>query len=166
MSFWNLCRVSFNLYKYIKFRSWSSLDFASCISHETVYIDWKFLSHNLFIVNSPVLFFTSFRCLYQSRIFLFFYIFVLFVYLPRSLSFPPRHTYHQLIISSIHQIHDWLHMPTEDKFVLRHHGGGDDFPESMLINGLGPHQVSLRNVPVERRHKTKYFISATMTFVV
>ncbi|XP_037773206.1 laccase-2-like [Penaeus monodon] len=37
-------------------------------------------------------------------------------------------------------IHDWLHVPTEDKFVLRHHGGGDDFPESMLINGLGPHQ--------------------------
>ncbi|XP_069937854.1 uncharacterized protein [Cherax quadricarinatus] len=36
--------------------------------------------------------------------------------------------------------HDWLHMPTLDKFILRHHSGGDDFPESMLVNGQGPHQ--------------------------
>ncbi|XP_068243053.1 uncharacterized protein [Palaemon carinicauda] len=36
--------------------------------------------------------------------------------------------------------HDWLHIPTEDKYTLRHYGGGDDFPESMLVNGRGPHQ--------------------------
>nr|XP_045624166.1 laccase-2-like [Procambarus clarkii]XP_045624167.1 laccase-2-like [Procambarus clarkii] len=36
--------------------------------------------------------------------------------------------------------HDWLHIPTQDKFVLRHHGGDDDFPNSMLVNGQGPHQ--------------------------
>ncbi|XP_064087026.1 LOW QUALITY PROTEIN: uncharacterized protein LOC135201744 [Macrobrachium nipponense] len=36
--------------------------------------------------------------------------------------------------------HDWLHIPTEDKFSLRHHGGGDDFPDSMLVNGQGPQQ--------------------------
>ncbi|XP_068243052.1 uncharacterized protein [Palaemon carinicauda] len=38
--------------------------------------------------------------------------------------------------------HDWLHIPTEDKYTLRHYGGGDDFPESMLVNGRGPHQHS------------------------
>lgn len=36
--------------------------------------------------------------------------------------------------------HDWLHIPAVDKFVLRHHGGGDDFADSMLVNGRGPHQ--------------------------
>ncbi|KAK3884409.1 hypothetical protein Pcinc_011312 [Petrolisthes cinctipes] len=44
-------------------------------------------------------------------------------------------------------IHDWLHMPTEDKFIFRHHSGGDDFPESMLINGQGPHQHSNKTSP-------------------
>ncbi|XP_050695782.1 uncharacterized protein LOC126985218 [Eriocheir sinensis] len=39
--------------------------------------------------------------------------------------------------------HDWLHIPTEDKFLFRHHSGGDDFPESMLVNGLGPHQFAM-----------------------
>lgn len=39
--------------------------------------------------------------------------------------------------------HDWLHIPTGDKFVLRHHSGGDDFPESMLVNGQGPHQHAI-----------------------
>lgn len=44
------------------------------------------------------------------------------------------------------QFHDWLHLPTEDKFILRHHSGGDDFPESMLVNGQGPHQVAYRTL--------------------
>ncbi|KAK7040803.1 Mco1p [Halocaridina rubra] len=35
---------------------------------------------------------------------------------------------------------DWLHIPTEDKFALNYHGGGDDFAESILVNGQGPFQ--------------------------
>ncbi|XP_069181574.1 uncharacterized protein [Procambarus clarkii] len=35
---------------------------------------------------------------------------------------------------------DWLHIPSQDKFVLRQYGGGDESPDSMLVNGQGPYQ--------------------------
>lgn len=43
--------------------------------------------------------------------------------------------------------HDWLHIPTEDKFLFRHHSGGDDFPKSMLVNGQGPYQYAVPGSP-------------------
>ncbi|KAG7173014.1 laccase-11-like, partial [Homarus americanus] len=57
---------------------------------------------------------------------------------------PSRNPYHDCydhdLPEHVIMFHDWLHIPTEDKFVLRHHGGGDDFPDSMLVNGRGPRQ--------------------------
>ena len=46
-------------------------------------------------------------------------------------------------------MHDWIHLPTVEKFALRHFGGDDDFPDSMLVNGHGPYQVILINTKIK-----------------
>lgn len=58
---------------------------------------------------------------------------------------PNRYTYDYDLPEHVILIHDWLHLPTQDKFLFRHHSGGDDFPKSMLVNGHGPHQHALPN---------------------
>lgn len=53
---------------------------------------------------------------------------------------PNRDTFDYDLPEHVILMHDWLHLPTEDKFLFRHHSGGDDFPKSMLVNGRGPFQ--------------------------
>nr|XP_045624168.1 oxidoreductase OpS5-like [Procambarus clarkii] len=53
---------------------------------------------------------------------------------------PNRGTYDFDLSQHVMMVTDWLHIPTQDKFVLRHYGGGSESPESLLVNGRGPYQ--------------------------
>lgn len=58
---------------------------------------------------------------------------------------PNRDTYDYDLSEHVILMHDWLHITTEDKFVFRHHSGGDDFPKSALVNGRGAYQHAPKN---------------------
>nr|XP_053655696.1 uncharacterized protein LOC128704618 [Cherax quadricarinatus] len=53
---------------------------------------------------------------------------------------PNFNTYDYDLPQHIIQVQDWLHVPTLDKFILTEHGGGNESPESMIVNGQGPYQ--------------------------
>ncbi|CAL4147895.1 unnamed protein product [Meganyctiphanes norvegica] len=65
------------------------------------------------------------------------------------------HMYDHDLPEHLIMVQDWLHTPTESKYFLHHHGAGDRFPESMLVNGKGPNQNSddneiAKSVPYQR----------------
>ncbi|XP_018023905.1 laccase-10-like isoform X3 [Hyalella azteca] len=69
---------------------------------------------------------------------------------PRSLE-PHVELYDHDLPEHVIMVHDWMLLPTLEKFTLHHHSGADHYPDDLLVNGRGRFEKDGKSTPDSRK---------------